>query len=157
MTICLSCYHCWPESAIYCGSCQRTFQGRRCPHAHLSPKDARYCIECGTSDLSVPTKWITTGWVCRLAAWMVAFCFLKPLLILIGKLCLGILAVCLLMSLLLRLLFGRSGVVGGLIGPLLIGHLLFRLIGLFFRGLGYLIQGHSQPAPAVPRPRRLPI
>jgi RNA polymerase subunit RPABC4/transcription elongation factor Spt4 len=55
MQYCRSCKYLSPTGAIYCGSCGRSFGGRRCPQNHLSPQDSQVCIQCGTIELSETT------------------------------------------------------------------------------------------------------
>ena len=55
MLYCRSCKYLSPSESIYCGSCGRSFGGRRCPNHHLSPPDSRVCVQCGTPELSEAT------------------------------------------------------------------------------------------------------
>lgn len=77
MKICLSCRQAWPDSSAYCGTCQRSFDGRRCPHGHLSPTRAQCCLQCGNSDLSESTQSANTGTFTRILAWVIFIVLLK--------------------------------------------------------------------------------
>ena len=153
MIICLSCYHTWPEGSVFCGNCQRTFHGRRCLDAHLSPSTARYCIICGSPDLSACTKSIRTGPFFRVVAWILALFILKPLLIAVGQLLLVLIGGLIVLDVILQIVFGSSAL-SGFLGPLLIVHLTWRLVRSCFHGIKYIVQGHSSINPPTMPPRR---
>lgn len=77
MIICRSCRSAWPDSALYCGKCRRSFGGRRCPKNHLSPKDAAYCLTCGSRELSTAADSLSLGWAARILAWILALALLR--------------------------------------------------------------------------------
>ena len=56
MRYCFSCKYLSPRQAIYCAHCGGSFGGRRCPQHHLSPADAKVCIQCGTNELTQPSS-----------------------------------------------------------------------------------------------------
>ncbi len=83
MIICRTCHRAWPDDAQFCGNCQRSFGGRRCPKAHLSPFDATSCVVCQSTELSEPTKGLRTTRASRLIAWVIVLLvarFIVPLL-----------------------------------------------------------------------------
>lgn len=55
MIICRSCFTVWPDEALYCGQCKRSFGGRRCPKGHLSPPSVTACVQCASTELSGST------------------------------------------------------------------------------------------------------
>lgn len=63
MKFCLTCHRLWPPRATYCGHCGRSFGGRICrtKKAHRSPRDAQFCVECGCTDLTDPTPYLSLG------------------------------------------------------------------------------------------------
>ena len=63
MRLCLSCYHMWPGDALLCGHCGRSFGGRLCARRHRSPTGARCCVQCGLTELTVPTRSLPLGWL----------------------------------------------------------------------------------------------
>lgn len=77
MILCLSCYHSWPDSALFCGRCKRSFGGRRCRRGHLSPSAATCCLTCGSAELSVPARSLSTGLASRMIAWIVLLLIVK--------------------------------------------------------------------------------
>lgn len=77
MIICRSCRSSWPDSALYCGKCKRSFGGRRCPKNHLSPKNAAFCLICGSRELSRPADSLSFGCASRTIAWLVVLILVK--------------------------------------------------------------------------------
>jgi len=75
--ICRSCWHAWPDESMYCGNCQHSFGGRRCPHGHLSSKSARFCTECASKDLSKPTESLHFGIFAKGLAWLITCLLVK--------------------------------------------------------------------------------
>lgn len=69
MRLCLSCYHLWPGDALLCGHCARSFGGRLCARHHRSPASARCCVQCGLTELTVPTRSFPLGWFPLLLIW----------------------------------------------------------------------------------------
>jgi hypothetical protein len=80
MIHCLSCHRSWPDSALFCGHCKRSFGGRRCPHGHLSPRFATFCTTCGSKELSLATSSFSTQSVSRVVAWVIVLVLLKWIL-----------------------------------------------------------------------------
>jgi hypothetical protein len=71
MKLCLTCKFVSPGTALFCGRCQRSFGGRLCRKLHLSPRGSLYCVECGHSELTEPTSYVTLGTMSRPIAWLV--------------------------------------------------------------------------------------
>ena len=93
MIICRSCHSAWPDTALYCGKCKRSFGGRRCPKGHLSPRGSTYCLTCGSKDMSVPADSVSFGLASKVIAWCLAVVLLKvcwPVLGIIAALLLGV-------------------------------------------------------------------
>lgn len=82
MKLCLTCYRLWPAKATYCGHCGRSFGGRICrtKKAHRSPRDAQFCMECGSADLTDPTPYLSLGCFSHLLTWGAAILLLWLLL-----------------------------------------------------------------------------
>ncbi|MCX6379862.1 MAG: hypothetical protein NT023_10365 [Armatimonadetes bacterium] len=56
MKLCLSCYRLWGSQTQFCGHCGRSFGGRLCRARHLSPPASQFCVQCGNTELSEPTR-----------------------------------------------------------------------------------------------------
>lgn len=67
MRYCFSCKYLSPRQAIYCAHCGGSFGGRRCPQHHLSPADAKVCIQCGTNELTQPSSSFSISGVVQVA------------------------------------------------------------------------------------------
>ncbi len=72
MIFCLDCRRAWPGDSKRCGSCGRTFHGRRCPSDHLSPVAASKCVACGSDELSETARSLRLDGVARMLAWLCA-------------------------------------------------------------------------------------
>lgn len=68
MRYCFKCKYLSPHEAIYCAHCGCSFGGRRCPKQHLSPIDARVCMQCGTSELTTATSSISISRTVQIAS-----------------------------------------------------------------------------------------
>jgi RNA polymerase subunit RPABC4/transcription elongation factor Spt4 len=68
MRLCLSCYRLWPRGALFCGACGRSFGGRVCKRRHVSPPGAQVCIQCGESELTEATGYLSFGWLSGLVS-----------------------------------------------------------------------------------------
>lgn len=80
MRICLTCRNASPVDALFCLNCGRSFGGRICDKHHRSPAASRYCIACGSSDLSRSTRSLDTGCLFRVIGWLLVVVCLKLLL-----------------------------------------------------------------------------
>ena len=71
MKLCLTCYRLSPAKAGYCGHCGCSFGGRVCrtKKAHRNPRDAQFCVECGSADLTDPTPYVSLGCFSHLLTW----------------------------------------------------------------------------------------
>jgi len=54
MRRCTACFRFHPGNPTFCSRCGRSFDFRICPRGHINPREAQYCSECGTADLSTP-------------------------------------------------------------------------------------------------------
>ncbi len=52
MILCLGCKRLWKSGAKYCGICNATLGGRRCPEDHENPLWSRCCSTCGSQKLT---------------------------------------------------------------------------------------------------------
>ncbi len=77
MIICRSCRTAWPDTAQFCGNCKRSFGGRRCPKGHVSPRSARFCVVCGSKELSEGTRSFSFGPTAKIGAWILAALIFK--------------------------------------------------------------------------------
>nr|WP_309695483.1 zinc ribbon domain-containing protein [Armatimonas sp.] len=108
MRYCSTCKFMSPRDALYCGHCARSFGGRRCPHHHLSPPDAKVCVQCGSPELTEAAGFLSvTG-------------ALRTVLLLAG----GILAVVALPSLLHALSQGASSAWHGIFNVVVLDRVL---------------------------------
>ena len=51
------CYQCGKMTAgepLYCGTCGRTYDVKLCSRAHVNPRGAEVCSQCGSRELSTP-------------------------------------------------------------------------------------------------------
>jgi RNA polymerase subunit RPABC4/transcription elongation factor Spt4 len=59
------CYQCGKMTAgepLYCGTCGRTYDVKLCPRAHVNPRGAEVCSQCGSRELSTPQPKIPMSW-----------------------------------------------------------------------------------------------
>ena len=52
MRRCTSCFRFHPGAPTFCGQCGRSFDLRICVRGHHNPRNATFCVECGSPDLS---------------------------------------------------------------------------------------------------------
>lgn len=52
MRRCTQCFRFHPGSPTFCSYCGRSFDVRICVRGHRNPRQAEYCSECGSADLS---------------------------------------------------------------------------------------------------------
>ncbi len=52
MRRCTQCFRFHPGSPTFCSYCGRSFDVRICSRGHRNPRQAEYCAECGSADLS---------------------------------------------------------------------------------------------------------
>lgn len=70
MRWCLACKRFSGDGPI-CSSCGRSFGGRLChgKKRHLSPPDAKFCNQCGSTNLLEAASYVPLGWLSRLLTW----------------------------------------------------------------------------------------
>lgn len=56
MRRCTSCFRFHPGNPTFCSRCGRSFDHRICHRGHINPREAQYCAECGSADLSTPAS-----------------------------------------------------------------------------------------------------
>lgn len=59
------CYHCGRMTGgepVFCGSCGRSYDVKRCPRLHANPRYAEVCSQCGSRELSTPQPKVSLGW-----------------------------------------------------------------------------------------------
>jgi hypothetical protein len=54
MRYCHSCRRLNSGEPLFCEHCGRTFDVRLCPHRHSNARNATFCRECGSRELSTP-------------------------------------------------------------------------------------------------------
>jgi hypothetical protein len=60
MKYCYNCNRITPGEPLYCNFCGRSYNVKLCPRAHVNPRNAEACSQCGNRDLSTPqprTPW----------------------------------------------------------------------------------------------------
>jgi len=74
MRRCNDCRRKSPDEALFCRFCAATFDLKLCPHRHPNPRDARYCTQCGSHELSRPhhAPRIDSKFILRLIALLAA-------------------------------------------------------------------------------------
>lgn len=77
MIFCRSCKKLWPAGSLFCGSCKRSFDGRRCPKLHLSPASARVCVVCGSNELTQAARSMRLGCLSVAFAWLIVLVLLR--------------------------------------------------------------------------------
>jgi len=77
MKYCRDCRRLWPTEALFCGSCRRSFGGRRCNAGHLSPATASCCTTCGSRKLSLAARHTDLALPVRAVACVVGLLLLK--------------------------------------------------------------------------------
>ena len=61
MKYCYQCGRITPGEPIYCNSCGRSYDVKRCPRGHANPRSAEACSICGSRDLSTPQPRVPLG------------------------------------------------------------------------------------------------
>jgi hypothetical protein len=54
MKFCANCNRVTPGKPPYCAFCGCTYSVRLCPRAHINPRSAQFCWQCGSRELSTP-------------------------------------------------------------------------------------------------------
>ena len=80
MILCLTCHRLSGADAKYCGSCKRSFKGRRCKSGHLSPLASMVCVECGSKRLSNGTPALNLRWLTSGLSWLVTLIAIRLVL-----------------------------------------------------------------------------
>ena len=62
MKYCYQCGKMTPGEPLYCGTCGRTYDVKLCPRAHVNPRGAEVCSQCGSRELSTPQPKIPMSW-----------------------------------------------------------------------------------------------
>src|SRR5713101_8378490 len=56
MKRCHDCGYLAPDGAAFCGTCSSSFSAKFCPRLHMNPVDVKYCLICGSEELSRPHR-----------------------------------------------------------------------------------------------------
>ena len=54
MKYCYQCGYITAGEPLYCNHCGRSYNVKLCPRAHVNPRSAEVCSQCGSRDLSTP-------------------------------------------------------------------------------------------------------
>lgn len=62
MKFCYQCGRITPGEPLYCNSCGRSYDVKLCPRAHVNPRSAEVCSQCGSREFSTPQPRVSVWW-----------------------------------------------------------------------------------------------
>jgi RNA polymerase subunit RPABC4/transcription elongation factor Spt4 len=62
MKFCYQCGRMTPGEPLYCNSCGRSYDVKLCPRAHVNPRSAEVCSQCGSREFSTPQPRVSVWW-----------------------------------------------------------------------------------------------
>jgi hypothetical protein len=62
MKFCFQCGRVTPGEPLYCNSCGRSYDVKLCPRAHVNPRSAEVCSQCGSREFSTPQPRVSVWW-----------------------------------------------------------------------------------------------
>jgi hypothetical protein len=68
MRRCSHCFHYSRGRPSYCPYCGRTYNVRLCPRGHANARNAQFCADCGSDDLSTPAP--SDTWLSAISHWV---------------------------------------------------------------------------------------
>lgn len=71
MKYCYNCNKITSGEPLYCNFCARSYNVKLCPRAHVNPRSADACSQCGSRDLSTPQPRVPL-WV-PIFEWLLSF------------------------------------------------------------------------------------
>ena len=62
MKFCYQCGRMTPGEPLYCNFCGRSYDVKLCPRAHVNPRNAEVCSQCGSREFSTPQPKVSVWW-----------------------------------------------------------------------------------------------